>query len=204
MASRGYAVLYPDVPVRTGHTTEDLVAAVLPAVDAVVDAGFADPQRLAIMGQSYGSINVLAVLTRTDRFRAAIISAAVLHPDLFADYLRDNTGYYETGQGDMGGTIWELPERYRANSPLFEFDRIDTPLLIGQGELDGDLVPSEAIFNALERLGKHVEYRVYAGESHVITQPANVIDFWERRLEFLAEHLRLDVDEKGRVSPARR
>lgn len=201
LASRGYAVLYPDAPLRTGHTTEDLVAAVLPAIDAAIDAGFTDPERLAIMGQSYGSINTLALLTRTDRFDAAVISAAVLHPDLAADYLRDgNTGYYENGQGDMGGTLWEFPDRYRANSPLFDFDRIDTPLLIAQGALDGDLVPSEAIFNALERLDRHVEYRVYGGESHVITTPANVIDFWERRLAFLAEHLRLAVGDDGTVS----
>lgn len=73
-------------------------------------------------------------------------------------------------------------------------------MLIAQGELDGDLVPSEAIFNALERLGQHVEYRVYGGDSHVITTPANVIDFWERRLAFLAEHLRLEVRENGTVS----
>lgn len=203
LASRGYAVLYPDAPVRTGHTTEDLEAAIVPAVDAAVAAGIADPDRLAIMGQSYGSLNTLALLTRTKRFHAAVITAAVLHPDLFADYLRDrNTGYYESGQGDMGGTIWEYPERYRENSPIFDFEEIDTPLLIGQGELDGDLVPAEAIFSALERLGKHVEYRVYGGESHVITGAANVIDFWQRRLEFLAECLRLEVAADGSVSAA--
>ena len=97
-----------------------------------------------------------------------------------------------------------LDDRAISRVAIFDAELARLLWIWGQGELDGDLVPSEAIFNALERLGKHVEYRVYAGESHVITQPANVIDFWERRLEFLAEHLRLDVDEKGRVSPARR
>ncbi len=200
LATRGYAVLYPDAPVRTGRITEDLVATVLPGVDAAIAQGYADPDRLALMGQSYGSINTLALLTRTDRFKAAVITAAVLHPDLFAAYLT-STGYYEKGQGNMGGTIWEHPDRYRVNSPLFDFPRITTPLLIGQGDLDGDLVPSEAIFTALDRLDKHVEYRVYHGESHVISRRANIIDFWNRRLDFLAEHLDLVVDADGRVRP---
>ena len=198
LATRGYAVLYPDAPLRSGTITEDLVASVLPGVDAAITQGYADPDRLAIMGQSFGSLNVLALITRTNRFRAAVISAAVLHPDLFAAYL-SSTGYYEAGQGNMGGTIWEHADRYRENSPLFDFPRIETPLLIGQGDRDGDLVPSEAIFNALERLGKSVEYRVYQGEGHVITRAANVIDFWERRLAFLAAHLDLLVGADGTV-----
>jgi dipeptidyl aminopeptidase/acylaminoacyl peptidase len=198
LATRGYAVLFPDAPVRTGRITEDLVASVIPGVDAAIDQGYADPARLAIMGQSYGSLNVLALITRTDRFGAAIITAAVLHPDLYADYVA-NPGYYERGQGNMGGTIWEHDERYRENSPLFDFPEIQTPLLIGIGSLDGNQVPAEAVFTALDRLGKHVEYRVYDGESHVVTGRANVIDLWQRRLEFLAEHLGLSTDMAGRV-----
>ena len=99
----------------------------------------------------------------------------------------------------MGGSIWEFPQRYLQNSPLLRFDQIETPLLIGQGALDGDLVPSEAIFSPLERLEKAVEYRIYEGEGHVIKQRSNVLDFWRRRLEFLAEHLDLEVDAHGAI-----
>lgn len=127
-----------------------------------------------------------------------MITAAVQHPDLFADYLR-GIGFYEHGQGNMGGSIWEHRDRYLDYSPLFRFDRVETPLLIGQGELDGDLVPAEAIFTALQRLEKPVEYRLYEGEGHVITRKPNVLDFWQRRLEFLAEHLDVRVDSKEAV-----
>jgi dipeptidyl aminopeptidase/acylaminoacyl peptidase len=198
LATRGYAVLVPDAPLRVGRVAEDLMATVMPGVDAVIEMGYADPNRLAVMGQSYGAINTLSMISQTDRFRAAVITAAVSHPDLFADYLR-NPGFYEGGQGRMGGSIWEHHERYFENSPLFRFDGIQTPLLIGHGEFDGDLITVEATFTALERLGKRVEYRLYEGEGHVITQPRHVIDFWERRLEFLAEHLKLGLDERGRV-----
>jgi dipeptidyl aminopeptidase/acylaminoacyl peptidase len=190
LATRGYAVLYPDAPVRVGRTMSDIVATIMPGIDTAIKEGYADPDRLALMGQSYGSYTALSLITHTTRFKAAVLSAAVIHPDLFADYLGGlGPGYYEAGQGAMGGTIWQHRDRYLENSPLFLFDRIETPILIGQGDRDGDLVPVNAIYTALERLAKPVEFRLYQGERHVLQRKANVIDFWERRLEFLAEHL---------------
>jgi len=178
----------------------------MPGVNATIEQGYADPDRLAIMGQSYGSYCTLSIIAQTTRFKAAIITAAVLNPDLFADYLPmspegagSSTGYYEHGQGNMGGTPWQYPERYRENSPLFLFDQVETPLLIGQGEKDGRLIASDTTFVALQRLGKEVEYRIYEGEGHVITQKPNVLDFWKRRLDFLAEHLDLTLDDSGAV-----
>jgi dipeptidyl aminopeptidase/acylaminoacyl peptidase len=201
LATRGFAVLSPDAPIREGMPMEDLMGTVMPGVNAAIDQGYADPDRLAVMGQSYGSYSVLALITQTSRFKAAIITAAVLHPDLFADYLASegSTGYYEQGQGNMKGTIWEQRDRYFRNSPIFFFDRIQTPLLIGQGANDGRLIASDTIFAGLQRLGKPVEYRVYEAEGHVITQRPNVLDFWNVRLSFLAENLDLTLDEKGRV-----
>jgi dipeptidyl aminopeptidase/acylaminoacyl peptidase len=188
LATRGYAVLYPDAPLRVGSAAADIVATIMPGVDAAIEAGYADPERLAVMGQSYGAYTTLVLLTATTRFRAAVISAAVTHPNLFADYLR-NPAFFEQGQGRMGATIWERPDLYREGSPLFRFDRIETALLMAQGDRDGDLVPSRAIHAAFERLGKPFEHRLYLGEGHVISRKANVIDFWQRRLEFLDEHL---------------
>lgn len=204
LATRGYAVLYPDAPFREGHVADDVLAVVLSGVDAAIDQRFADPERVAITGHSFGAYNVLTVITRTTRFKAAITAAVVTHPDLFTDYLR-GPGYWEHGQGQLGGTIWEHPERYFENSPIFRFDRIETPILIGHGEKDGDLQPTEAIFTALVRLGKPVEYRLYEGELHTIRRPEHVIDFWKRKLEFLDEYLGgLGVREQhtARASPA--
>ncbi|MEO6595612.1 MAG: prolyl oligopeptidase family serine peptidase [Planctomycetota bacterium] len=206
LATRGFAVLFPDAPLRRGTPMADLLQTVMPGVDAAIEQGYADPARLAVMGQSYGSYCSLALIAQTPRFRAAVITAAVLHPDLFAAYLEmspdgsaGSTGYYEHGQGNMGGTPWEYHDRYVDNSPLFRFDQIETPLLIGQGDKDGRLIAADAIFMALRRLGKEVEYRVYENEGHVITRRANVLDFWRRRLEFLDEHLDIARDDEGQV-----
>ena len=74
-----------------------------------------------------------------------------------------------------------------------------TPLLIGQGEKDGRLIGSDAVFVGLQRLGKKVEYRIYENEGHVIARKANVLDFWKRRIEFLDEYLDITIDDRGQM-----
>ncbi len=205
LATRGYAVFFPDAPLREGKPMRDLVDTVIPGLNKVIEMGLADPERVAVMGQSYGSYCTLALIAQTRRFKAAVITA-VVDPSMLGGYLHmspdgsDSTGYYEHGQGNMGGTPWQFPERYRENSPVFLFDQIQTPLLIAHGSKDVlPLSNPDHVFVALRRLGKEVEYRIYENEEHVITQKANVIDFWNRRLDFLAEHLDIARGEKGEV-----
>lgn len=206
LATRGYAILFPDAPLNQGSPMKDLLHAVMPGVNAAIDQGYSDPDRLAVMGQSYGSYSALALIGQTTRFKAAIITAAALHPDLLAAYLEMgldgsaiSTGYYEHGQGNIGGTPWDNRDRYLSNSPIFLFDRIETPLLIGQGDRDGRLFASDATFVALRRLGKEVEYRIYENEGHVLSRRANIVDFWNRGLDFLRENLHLAIDSRGIV-----
>lgn len=208
LATRGYAVFFPDAPQRLGRPLKDLFDNVMPGVDAVIAQGYADEDRLAIMGQSYGSYSALSLITQTTRFKAAVISA-VVHPDLATQYLNMRgdgqpavaDAWAEAGGGLMGVPPWENPQRYVDNSPLYRFDRIETPLLIGQGEWDYVTPPAgaNAVFAALRRLGKEVEYRIYEGEGHVLQKRESVIDFWNRRLQFLADHLDIAFDEDDRM-----
>ena len=203
LATRGYAVLFPDIPITDGMPMKSIVDTVTLAVDAAVAQGFADPNRLAVMGQSYGAYSVLALITQTNRFKAAVASASVINPDLLASYLETDPdgsatwmGYFEQGQGGMGGTPWQYRDRYIANSPIYGFDKITTPLLIAEGSEDGTLSGANATFAALKRLGKEAEYRIYEGEGHVLQRKADVRDFWNRRLEFLARYL--GTSDRGR------
>jgi dipeptidyl aminopeptidase/acylaminoacyl peptidase len=195
LTTRGYAVFYPDLPLELGESIASFMDSLDPGLDMLIKQGIADPDRMAIAGQSYGSYTTWSVISQTTRFKAAITTANVLHPDLIAGYLRLGpdgtpiaTGYYEKGQGNMGGTPWDQRERYLKNSPVTYLDRIQTPLLMGQGSLDG-LTASDALYAGLLRLGKTVEYRIYPGEGHVISFRGNVRDFWQRQLEFLDQHL---------------
>ncbi len=206
LASRGYAVLFPDAPVRIGSPMKDIYDAVMAGVEKAIELGIADPERLGVMGQSYGSYSALALITQTPRFKAASVTA-VAPTDLVSGYLfmtRDGTtaslGYYEEGQGGMGGTLWEHPERYIENSPVFKFDKIVTPLLIGHGTNDAlPLANADTIFAALRRLNKTVEYRQYENEGHVIQKDINVIDFWNRRLSWFDKWLNISRDQGGNL-----
>jgi dipeptidyl aminopeptidase/acylaminoacyl peptidase len=172
LASRGYAVLYPDMPAVERDAVRHLLGQVLPALDRLIELGIADPDRLGVMGQNYGGYCVQALLTQTGRFRAAVSSAGAtnltsaygaLTPDGHSRW----TGWLETGQGRAGGSLWERRDAYIENSPLFYLDRVSTPLLLICGSAHPE-EPQQAgeAFGALRRLGKRVELRVYHGEGH--------------------------------------
>jgi dipeptidyl aminopeptidase/acylaminoacyl peptidase len=193
-ASRGYAVLYPDVPLHPGTPVDDLVSAVIPAVNKAVELGIADADRMAVMGQSFGGYNTLSLLTRTTIFKAAVATSAA-PTDLFHGYtcfesgLAACVGYYEEGQGGMKGTPWEFKERYISNSPFFFLERVKTPLMIQRGANDRISIESGNLFNALRSLGKDVEFLEYEHEDHVVQQPVNLVDFWNRRIEWINRYL---------------
>jgi dipeptidyl aminopeptidase/acylaminoacyl peptidase len=195
LATRGYAVLMPDTPLQTGTPMADIAKAVLPAVDRAVELGIADPERLGVMGHSYGGYSTYALLVQTSRFKAAVASAG--NANLFSEYLQlandggaFGIGWAETGQGRMAGTPWQYRDRYLENSPIFFFDRVTTPVLIVHGGLDRSQFADE-VFVALRRLGKEVMYARYEGEEHWpgTWGRANVVDYWNRVIEWFDQHL---------------
>ena len=168
LASQGYAVLWPDLPIDR-RNMQEIPKFVLPAVNRLIDLEIADPDRIGLMGHSDGGYCVLALLAQTDCFRSAVCSAGVVN--ITSDYgtmndKGDNSHGYELGS-EMGGTLWEKRDAYIENSPLFYLHRVKTPLLLIQGTEDiwGANQVKEA-FSALRRLGKPVELRLYHGEEH--------------------------------------
>lgn len=197
LATRGYAVLFPDSPQQEGTSLLDLVKTVLPGVNKLVEMGVADPDRLALIGQSNGGYSVLGLIVQTHRFRAAV---DIDGPgDLIGHYGQmDPSGAafatsLEHGQDAMGGSVWEFRERYIENSPVFYLDRVDTPLLVVHGGSDTIVAPflGDEIFVDLRRLGKEVEYARYEGEGHspLYWSYANQDDFCHRVIAWLGSHL---------------
>lgn len=197
-ATRGYAVLFPDIPQHLGTPMADLAKAVLPGINKVIEMGIADESRLGVIGHSYGGYSVLSLLVQTHRFKAAVIEDAT--GDLISSYGqmgKDGTAFgisgAEGGQQLMGGTPWEFRDRYIENSPVFYFDRIATPLLILHGTEDIAVAPflGDEVFVDLRRLGKPVEYAKYGGEGH---SPADwsrsdQLDLWQRVLGWFHTYL---------------
>jgi len=201
LATRGYAVLFPDSPLQVGTPMQDLAKTVLPGVQKAVELGIADPNRVGIMGHSYGAYSTLALVVQSKTFRAAV---AVSGPvNLINAYVKSGAagggiGWVEHGQGAIGGSLWEYRDRFIENSPLFYFDRIQIPVLIIHGESD-QIVPvaeSRIAFESLRKLGKRVVFAEYQREGHRPQQwnYLNQVDFCDRVLNWFEEHLRVSAE----------
>jgi dipeptidyl aminopeptidase/acylaminoacyl peptidase len=199
LATRGYAVLLPDAPQHLGTPMLDLVKTVLPGVNKVVEMGIADPERLGLMGHSYGGYSTMSLLVQTKRFRAAIEADGA--GDLVGEYgAMDDGGNafgisaLEGGQGLMGGTPWQERERYIENSPIFYLDRLETPLLIVHGARDTTVAPflGDELFVSLRRLGKEVQYAKYDGEGHspLAWRYGNQVDLSNRMIAWMDRYLK--------------
>jgi dipeptidyl aminopeptidase/acylaminoacyl peptidase len=204
-ANRGYAVLMPNFRGSTGYGKKYLNAGngewgrkmqddVTWGVKYLVAAGFSDPQRIAIMGGSYGGYSVLAGITQTpDLYRAAI---DVCGPSNLLTLLNAVPAYWEaqrkimyTRMADPGtpeGAAW-LKER----SPLSSAAKIKTPVLVVQGARDPRVNRAEAeqIVIALRDNGLSVEYLLAPDEGHGFARPVNNMAMFMAAEKFLAAQL---------------
>ena len=197
LATRGFAVLYADSRLNVGTPMLDLLKSVLPGVDRAVELGVADPDRIGITGHSYGGYSTLSLIVQTGRFKAAVASASIGNLAAAFGALRpDGTNYLmawaETGQGRMGGSLWDQRQRYIENSPVFFLDRVTTPLLIVNGGDDIAPTLADEVFSDLRRLGKRVEYARYAGEDHWegTWSLANQQDYLNRFVNWFEQYLK--------------
>jgi len=205
-AAKGFAVLFPSMPLAPNGIVDDpmlrLTEGVLPAVDKAVDLGVADPARVYVLGQSFGGFGVYGLVTQTSRFRAAIAFAGMsdlisLHGTLDARTRYSEQPRYglsmqtllETAQFHMGSPPWSDMGRYIRNSPVFAVDRVTTPILIVQGDLDYVAIQQgEEFFASLYRQRKRAQFVRYWGEGHTIESPANVRDLWQRIFAWLEQN----------------
>jgi len=212
LATRGYAVLAPDSPQHPGVPLLDLAKTVLPGVNKVIEMGIADPDRLGVMGHSNGGYGTLGLIVQTNRFKAAMEADGM--GDLVGSYGQmDGSGAafgssnLENGQNALGGTPWQVRDRYIENSPVFYLDRVETPLLIIHAAKDGAVAPflGDQMFVGLRRLGKEVVYAKYEGEDHspLYWSYANQMDFCNRMISWFEEHLETKQLRSGRSDAAR-
>jgi len=198
LTTRGYAVLLPDIPVRPGRLTSDLHDSVMSGVDKLVEAGIADPDRLGVMGFSHGGYSTLSLISRTTRFRAAVMVGgygdfAGLYGMMGPNGDSIHIAQCEEAGDGPGGPPWSVPSRYVEESPIYRLDRVETPLMIIHGSLD-NAVPvalAEQVFVGLRRLGREAVYARYEGEEHwpgrwsypnAADQTSRVIDWFESHL----------------------
>ncbi|MGD2120224.1 MAG: S9 family peptidase [Gemmatimonadota bacterium] len=179
-AARGYAVLQGNPRGSSGRTLEFSNANVMDwggkdfqdimaGVDHVIEMGVADPDRMAIMGGSYGGFMTFWAVTQTDRFKAAIGHAAI--SDWFSFYGQTDIPYLlEFG---FGGLPWVTKDVFERWSPIEYAEDVVTPLLITHGEEDRRVpIPQgEQYYRTLKKMRKTVEFLKFPREGHGIREP---------------------------------
>jgi dipeptidyl aminopeptidase/acylaminoacyl peptidase len=197
-AARGYAVLRPNPRGSSGYGKkfrqanlndwgggdyQDLMA----GVDHVIAMGVADPERLAVMGWSYGGYMTSWVIGHTKRFKAAAVGAGVTNLWSF------------TGTADIPGFLpdyfsgepWENFAAYQKHSPMSYVKGVATPTLILHGESDVRVPTSQGyeLYNALKRQDVPVKMVVYPRMPHGPREPKFVLDIMQRHLDWVQKYV---------------
>ncbi len=157
---------------------------VMTGIDALVREGIADPDRLGVMGWSYGGYLTGNVITKTNRFKAASVGAPAVD---WTTYYGEFDGSKEVLWTYFGGTPWDVPENYARHSSRTGLKNIKTPTLLQVGSEDID--HNHEIYQALTDRGVPVEYVVYPREGHGIGEPAHQRDLMERNLRWFTRWL---------------
>jgi dipeptidyl aminopeptidase/acylaminoacyl peptidase len=214
--SNGYLVFDPNIYYKTGEPGKSAYNSVVSAAQYLSKMPFVDSTRMGIQGQSWGGYQVAYLVTKTNMFRAAGAGAPVANMTSAYGGIRWGAGInrqfqYEKTQSRIGATLWERPDLYIKNSPLFSADKVNTPLLLMHNDADGSVPWYQGIeyFTALKRLGKKVWLLQYNGEDHNLVERKNRKDLSIRLSQFFDYYLKdakpahwikdgLPATEKGR------
>ncbi|MBI2808540.1 MAG: S9 family peptidase [Planctomycetes bacterium] len=183
LPARGYAVLCPNYRGSTGYGdkfTTDLIGRendldvedILKGVDAMIERGIADPDRLAVTGWSNGGFLTNCIITKTKRFKAAISGAGIV--DAIMEWGANDEPAY--AMVFKQGLPWMNPEKYHRASSTYDLGKVRTPTLIHVGANDERCPPSQSrmLYRALKEYVKvPTELIVYPGEGHGLAKYRN-------------------------------
>jgi len=193
-SSLGYAVLHPNIRGSNGYGPDfvranyadwgggdyrDLIA----GADYLVDQGIADPDRMGIIGQSYGGYMAAWTVTQTPRFKGAVVIDGITD-------LVGNAGTTDVpfDQPDLlGGEYWEKWDLYTSRSPIHAVANVSTPTLIVSGEEDVRVPPTQAqaFSRALWKRGIPSQLVIYPRAGHFPGEPKQIRDLWAREIRWM-------------------
>jgi dipeptidyl aminopeptidase/acylaminoacyl peptidase len=198
-AAKGYAVLRPNPrgssgygkPFRESNYKDWGGADYLDdqtGVDALIAKGIVDPNRMAVMGWSYGGYMTSWTIGHTNRFKAAAVGAGVTNLVSFtgttdiADFLPD---YFS-------GEYWQQADLYRERSPITYAGKITTPTLVLHGEADERVPTTQGIefYHAVKRTGTPAKMVTYPRQPHGPHEPKFVLDIMQRHVDWVDQYVK--------------
>jgi dipeptidyl aminopeptidase/acylaminoacyl peptidase len=208
LASRGYMVLAPEFRGSTGFGQKHFRAGwkqwglkmqddIADGVKWAVEKGYADPQRVCILGGSYGGYaTLMGLVNDPGLFRCGVDFAGVTdirlmytgHWLYISDISEEAKRY---SMPEMIGDLEKDAEQLKATSPIEQAHRITRPLLLAYGGQDWrvPLVHGTRFRDAVRKVNQDVEWIEYPEEGHGWNDPKNRIDFWTRVEAFLQRHI---------------
>jgi dipeptidyl aminopeptidase/acylaminoacyl peptidase len=200
-AAKGYAVLRCNVRGSSGYGKDFRYANyqdwgggdfrdIMSGVDHVIEMGVADPDRLGVMGWSYGGYMTSWIITQTDRFKASSVGAGVTNLMSFTG-TSDIPGFIPDY---FGGEYWEVFDRWRSHSAMFNVKGVTTPTLIQHGERDIRVPVSQGyeLYNALKRQNVSVKMVVFPRQPHGIREPKLQLEAMKGNLEWFEKWIPID------------
>ena len=197
-AARGYAVLAPNIRGSIGYGLDfirsnrhdwggadyrDAIA----GIDYLIERGITDPEKIAVAGWSYGGYMSAWAITQTNRFKAAVVGAAMT--DLAVEYGTETADInaYDTW---YLGTPYENLDDFIRMSPMTYVKNASTPALILIGEEDeiDPIAQSRQFYRGLKRYGVETELVIYPREPHGIKERRHKIDVMNRMVEWIDKH----------------
>jgi len=197
-AAHGYLVVLPNPRGSSGRGEEFRKAIyqgwgikdyedVIAAVDHVIELGYADPDRLGVMGYSYGGFMTNVVITRTNRFKAAVSGAG--HSLFIANFGHD---IYQKWYAWELGLPWKNRWLWEKLSPLNQIHKVTTPtvFMCGQKDWNVPVLNSELMYQSLKRLGVETQLVVYPNSHHGGWEKQFSRDYYQRALAWLDKYVK--------------
>lgn len=198
-SSRGFAILRPNPRGSSGYGTEFRRANIkdwgggdyqdlMTGVDKVIAMGVADPDRLGVMGWSYGGYMTSTIITKTKRFKAASAGAPVTNLMSFTT-TADIPGFIPDY---FGGQYWDAPDIYAKHSAMFNIKGVTTPTLVQHGEADLRVPISQGyeLYNALKAQGVPTRMIVLPRQPHGPNEPKMQIAVMQSNLDWFDKYLK--------------
>jgi len=200
--SNGYAVFMPDIVYQINDPGMSAVWCVLPGLEAAIETGVVDGEKVGVHGHSWGGYQSSFLITQTDAFAAVATGAPLTNMISMYASIYWNSGsadgaIFESSQGRFFGGPWDHQEAYARNSPVYHAKNINTPILLLHNDEDGAVDWNQGIefYNTVRRLEKPIVMLQYVGENHGLAKDPNRKDYTVRMKEFFGHYL------KGEAAP---
>lgn len=195
--TQGYFVYYPDIRLEIDNPGIAAADCTISATKEIIARGLVNPEKIGLIGHSFGGYETVFIITQTNLFTTAIAGGAIT--DLKSFYL---TVGWDTGKPDMWRiqkeqwritkSPFEDPLTYNRNSPVVCADKITTPLLLWTGKQDQQVDWHQSIkfYLALRRLNKKSIMLLYPNEKHSILNQTNQKDLFDRVQQWFGYYLK--------------